>query len=48
MVFDARDFIETAPWTMLFPILAIAILIMSINLMSDGLRRVLRNEDGRE
>lgn len=48
MVFDARDFVETAPWTMLFPILAIAILIISINLMSDGLRRVLRNEDGRE
>jgi peptide/nickel transport system permease protein len=44
MVFDARDAIESAPWAMFYPIGAIAILIISINLMSDGLRRVLRNE----
>jgi peptide/nickel transport system permease protein len=48
MVLDSRDFITTAPWTVWFPVLAIATLIVSINLMSDGMRRVLRNEAGRE
>lgn len=45
MVFDARQFAESAPWTMFFPIAAIALLIISINLMSDALRRVLQNEE---
>lgn len=48
MVFDARQFIEVAPWALFYPIGAIATLIISINLMSDGLRRVLRNEAERE
>jgi peptide/nickel transport system permease protein len=48
MVLDARDFVTQAPWTIYYPVLAIATLIVSINLMSDGLRRVLRNEDERE
>ncbi|MDQ7023964.1 MAG: ABC transporter permease [Anaerolineae bacterium] len=48
MVLDARNFMTEAPWTMWFPVLAIASLIISINLMSDGMRRVLRNEIGRE
>ena len=48
MVLDSRDFMTTAPWTIWFPVLAIAILIVSINLMSDGMRRVLRNEASRE
>lgn len=48
MVLDARNFMTTAPWTIWFPVLAIATLIISINLMSDGMRRVLRNEIGRE
>lgn len=47
MVLDARPNIETEPWMALFPVLAIAILIVSINLMSDGLRRIFRNEVGR-
>ena len=34
---DARNFIQTAPWTVLFPALAIATLVIGINLMSDGL-----------
>lgn len=48
MVLDARETATIAPWNMTFPVAAIAILIVSINLMSDGLRRVLRNEDERE
>jgi peptide/nickel transport system permease protein len=48
MVLDARETANIAPWNMTFPVAAIAILIVSINLMSDGLRRVLRNEDERE
>lgn len=45
MVLDARPRMTSEPWEMWFPVLAIAILIISINLMSDGLRRILRNED---
>ena len=48
MVLDSRDFMTTAPWTIWFPVLALAILIVSINLMSDGMRRVLRNDASRE
>lgn len=48
MVLDARETANLAPWNMTFPVAAIAILTISINLMSDGLRRVLRNEDQRE
>jgi peptide/nickel transport system permease protein len=48
MVLDARETANLAPWNMVFPVAAIAILTISINLMSDGLRRVLRDEDQRE
>jgi peptide/nickel transport system permease protein len=48
MVLDSREFITEAPWTIWFPVLAIATLIVSINLMSDGLRRILRSEASRE
>lgn len=47
MVLDARSFSQTRPWMLWYPVAAIASLIISINLMSDGLRRVLRNEAGR-
>jgi peptide/nickel transport system permease protein len=42
MVLDARTEIALAPWSLWFPVAAIAILIISVNLMSDGLRRILR------
>ena len=35
------------PWALWTPVAAIAALIISINLMSDGLRRILRYEGGR-
>lgn len=47
MVLDARPRMTNEPWEMWFPVLGIAILIISINLMSDGLRRVLRHEEER-
>lgn len=45
MVLDARTEIELAPWSLWFPVGAIAILIISVNLMADGLRRILRYDD---
>jgi peptide/nickel transport system permease protein len=35
---DARTFIQSAPWTVLFPALAIASLVIAVNLVSDGLQ----------
>lgn len=48
MVLDARDNFLTAPWALWFPVLAIASLIISVNLMSDGLRKIFRNEGERD
>jgi ABC-type dipeptide/oligopeptide/nickel transport system permease subunit len=45
MVLDARTQFTEAPWELWFPVAAIAALIICFNLMSDGLRRVLRNEE---
>jgi peptide/nickel transport system permease protein len=45
MVLDARTQISQAPWELWYPVLGIAVLIISFNLMSDGVRRVLRNEE---
>jgi peptide/nickel transport system permease protein len=36
-----RDFLETAPWTMICPGLAIVISVLGLNLLGDGLRDVL-------
>jgi peptide/nickel transport system permease protein len=35
---DARTFIQSAPWTVLFPALAIASLVIAVNLVSEGLQ----------
>ena len=35
---DARTFIQSAPWSVLFPALAIASLVIAVNLISDGLQ----------
>lgn len=35
---DARTFLQSAPWTVLFPALAIASLVIAVNLVSDGLQ----------
>ena len=38
---EARDFFAIAPWVLLFPACTIAALVISTNLMSDGLRQVI-------
>jgi peptide/nickel transport system permease protein len=38
-VAEARNFLQAAPWMAVFPSLAIASLVVAINLLSDGLRR---------
>ncbi len=41
MVNDARQFLRSAPWSALFPGLAIVAAVMSFNLLGDGLRDAL-------
>lgn len=47
MVLDARARVLDEPWELWFPVAGIALLIISVNLFSDGLRRILRREDER-
>jgi len=47
MVLDARPRILDEPWELWIPVTGIALLIISVNLMSDGLRKVLQKEDAR-
>jgi peptide/nickel transport system permease protein len=42
MVKEARAFVSQAPWAMYFPAGAIATLVVCVNLLADGLRRVLQ------
>ncbi len=44
MVNEARSSFEQAPWALWYPAGAIALLVIGVNLLSDGLRRVLRYE----
>lgn len=41
MLADARKFLLNAPWTMIFPGLAIMLTVLGFNLMGDGLRDAL-------
>jgi len=47
MVLEARSDFVIAPWGLWYPVFAIAILIISVNLLSDGLRDIFRYEGGR-
>ncbi|SEC45646.1 ABC transporter permease [Paenibacillus sp. GP183] len=38
---DSRQFIDTAPWTVIFPGVSIVLTVLGFNLMGDGLRDVL-------
>jgi peptide/nickel transport system permease protein len=40
MVNEARTFVDVAPWMMIFPAAAIALLVIGTSLMADGLRYV--------
>jgi peptide/nickel transport system permease protein len=44
MVNEARNWYVQTPWALWFPAGAIAALIISVNLLSDGLRRIFRYE----
>jgi peptide/nickel transport system permease protein len=42
MVSEARPFVGQIPWAMFFPAAAIALLVVGVNLMADGLKRLLQ------
>jgi peptide/nickel transport system permease protein len=42
MVKEARAFVSQAPWALYFPAGAIALIVIGVNLMADGLRRILQ------
>ncbi len=44
MVNEARSTFSLTPWALWFPAAAIGLLIIGVNLLSDGLRRVFRRE----
>ena len=41
MLQEGREFLETAPWTSIFPGLAIMLTVLAFNLLGDGIRDVL-------
>jgi peptide/nickel transport system permease protein len=41
MVKESRNYVNLMPWMMFFPAAAIAILVIGVNLMADGIKRVL-------
>lgn len=41
MLADSRNYLQSAPWTMIFPGLAIMLTVLGFNLMGDGLRDAL-------
>lgn len=41
MVSQSREYISVAPWTVIFPSLAISFLVVGANLLADGIRDVL-------
>jgi peptide/nickel transport system permease protein len=43
---EAKDYLYTAPWVLLAPAAAIAALVISTNLMTDGLRQILQPDRG--
>ena len=45
MVNEARRNVSQTPWAMYFPAAAIASLVIGVNLMADGLKRVLQAPD---
>ncbi len=46
MVLDARPTLTAAPWALWFPVGAIALLVISVNLMADGLQRLYQENEG--
>ncbi len=44
MVNEARESYERTPWALWYPAAAIAVLVIGVNLLADGLRRIFRYE----
>jgi peptide/nickel transport system permease protein len=44
MVNEAREGYERTPWALWYPAAAIAVLVIGVNLLADGLRRIFRYE----
>ncbi len=42
MISEARNFVTLTPWALYFPAAAISLLVVSVNLMADGLKSVLQ------
>jgi peptide/nickel transport system permease protein len=40
MVSDARQLATAAPWALYFPAAAIAVVVVGVNLLADGLKRI--------
>lgn len=45
MVNEARHNVSQTPWALYFPAAAIAVLVIGVNLMADGLKRVLQSPE---
>ena len=41
MVAEARPYVTQLPWALFFPAAAIALLVVGVNLMADGIKRTL-------
>lgn len=48
MVKEARTFANLIPWALIFPAAAISIVVIGINLMADGMKRILQASDLRK
>lgn len=46
MVKEARDYVTLAPWAMYYPAGAIALIVIGVNMMADGLRTILQITPG--
>lgn len=42
MVNEARNYVRLTPWSLFFPAAAISTLVIGVNLMADGLKRILQ------
>jgi peptide/nickel transport system permease protein len=42
MVNEARLYVDELPWALFFPAGAIAVVVIGVNLMADGLKRILQ------
>ena len=48
MIYEARKLIFMAPWTLIFPSVFLALIIISFNILGDGLRRLLDPRERRD